>query len=148
MNSALFVLEPLLGRSGVAKSGRVVIGTVSGDVHDIGKNMVGMFLKGTGYDVIDLGVDVSEDKFVDAVRQTRPDILGLSALLTTTMPSLRTVIDALTRARLRDSVKVIVGGAPVTSGYADLIGADGYAGDAGAAAALCRMLVDRGRRDG
>lgn len=143
MNSALAVLEPLLGQTGPDKIGRVVIGTVKGDVHDIGKNMVSMFLRGTGYDVIDLGVDVPDDRFVEAVTQVQPDIVALSALLTTTMPYFKTVVHSLAKAGLRDSVKVIVGGAPVTRNYADLIGADGYAGDAGAAAALCRRLVDR-----
>lgn len=143
MTSALGVLEPLLGRGGPEKTGRVVIGTVQGDVHDIGKNMVAMFLRGTGYEVVDLGVDVSPDRFIQTVREVQPDILGLSALLTTTMPSMKRVIEALAEAGLRDSVKVVVGGAPVTDHYADLIGADGYADDAGAAAALCRGLADR-----
>ena len=143
MSSALGVLEPFLVGGGPSKSGLVVIGTVQGDVHDIGKNMVAMFLRGTGYEVVDLGVDVSPERFIQAVMEVQPDILGLSALLTTTMPSMKGVIDALEEAGLRGSVKVVVGGAPVTEHYADIIGADGYADDAGAAAALCRGLVDK-----
>jgi len=141
MDSALKVLEPLLGQTGAATIGKVVIGTVQGDVHDIGKSMVVMFLKGTGFEVVDLGIDVSDETFVGAVRDTKPDIVALSALLTTTMPSLGSTIKAIDDAGLRNGVKIVVGGAPVTQHYADLIGADGYADDAGAAAAVCRKLV-------
>lgn len=141
MDSALKVLEPLLGQAGAAKIGKVVIGTVKGDVHDIGKSMVVMFLKGTGFEVVDLGIDVPDETFLGAVRDTKPDIVALSALLTTTMPSLGSIIKAIDDAGLRDGVKIVIGGAPVTQHYADLIGADGYADDAGAATAVCRKLV-------
>jgi len=141
MTAALQVLQPLLGNSAVSKLGLVLIGTVEGDVHEIGKSMVSMFLKGSGFEVIDLGVDVHPETFVDAVKTHQPDILGLSALLTTTMPHLGKTIGALQDAGLRTQVKVVIGGAPVTQPYADMIGADGYAADAGAAASLCKRLV-------
>jgi len=141
MTNAVEVLKPLLGQSGVATIGKIAIGTVKGDVHDIGKNMVVMFLKGTGFDVLDLGVDVPTERLVEEVKREKPDILGLSALLTTTMPVLDTVIQALETAGMRSAVKVIVGGAPVTQHYADLIGADGYADNAGKAAGLCKRLL-------
>jgi len=111
MTNAMEVLKPLIAKTGMITLGRVVLGTVKGDMHDIGKNMVAMFLKGTGFEIIDLGVDVPDEKSVEAVREIKPDILGLSALLTTTMPSLGTVIKALEAAGLRSDVKVIVGGA-------------------------------------
>jgi len=142
MTAALNVLQPLVGGTSAARLGHVLIGTVEGDVHEIGKSMVSMFLRGSGFDVMDLGVDVHAETFVDAVRQHHPDILGLSALLTTTMPFLGRTIKALEEAGLRSQVKVVVGGAPVTKEYADMIGADGYARDAGAAAALCKKLVE------
>ena len=141
MNRALDVLQPLLEGSKSTRIGKVVIGTVRGDVHDIGKNMVSMLLKGTGFDVVDIGADVSEERFVEEVRKHNPDILALSALLTTTMPFLGSTIKALDDAGLRAAVKVVVGGAPVSQRFADLIGADGYGSDAGEAASLCRRLV-------
>lgn len=141
MYAGLDVLRPLLAKSGVKKAGKLVIGTVKGDLHDIGKNLVKMMFEGAGYEVVDLGTDVSPAKFVDAVRNERPDLLGMSALLTTTMPSMKSTIEALKEAGLRDEVKVLVGGAPVTSKYASEIGADGYAPDASSAVDVAKELV-------
>ena len=142
MNSALDILKPLLTSAAAVILGKAVVGTVKGDVHDIGKNIVVMSLRGAGFEVTDLGVDVPDGAFVDQVRAEKPDILGLSALLTTTMPSLGSVIKALEAAGLRSRVKVIVGGAPVTQGYADMIGANGYGRDAGQAARKCRQFME------
>lgn len=139
------LLLPLLERGASrARAGRVVIGTVKGDIHDIGKNLVAVMLRASGFEVIDLGVDVPAEKFVEAVRQYEPDILGLSALLTTTMLEMRNVIDALKSAGLRGKVKVIVGGAPVTEEFSKEIGADAYARNAVEAVQKCRELVGRG----
>ena len=141
MQTCLTILEPLLAEQGSTSRGTVVLGTVKGDVHDIGKNIVGIMLKGSGFTVHDLGVDVPAERFVDAVREHEPDVLGLSALLTTTMPGMQTVIDALETAGVRDQVKVLVGGAPVTEEFAASIGADGYGRDAGVAADKATELV-------
>ncbi len=141
MQNGLSILEPLLAESGEVTRGTIVLGTVKGDVHDIGKNIVGIMLKSAGFTVHDIGVDVSVERFVDAVREHQPDLLGLSALLTTTMPAMRAVIEALRQEGLRDGVKVIVGGAPLTEEFARSIGADGYGRDAGAAATRARELV-------
>jgi 5-methyltetrahydrofolate--homocysteine methyltransferase len=141
MSHALEVLEPLLGQTGAPTIGKIAIGTVKGDIHDIGKNIVIMFLQGTGFEIHDIGVDVSDEKFVEMVKAEKPDILGMSSLITTTMPSLSSVIKALEEAGLRNTVKVIVGGAPVTQHFADSIGADAYARDAGEAALVCRQLI-------
>jgi 5-methyltetrahydrofolate--homocysteine methyltransferase len=140
MNTAVLVLEPhlTLGRAGA--KGRVMIGTVKGDMHDIGKNLVITMLRGVGYEVRDLGVDVPVAKFVAEVREYRPNILGLSALLTTTMPQMKLVIEALEREGLREGLKVMVGGAPVNEKYARDIGADGYAHDAGGGVKLAGKL--------
>jgi 5-methyltetrahydrofolate--homocysteine methyltransferase len=138
MNNGLKLLEPYLATSNVKRGGRVLIGTVLGDLHDIGKNMVLSMMKGTGFEVIDMGVNVSTDIIVEQVREHRPDVLALSALLTTTMPQMKEVIEALAAAGLRDDVKVIVGGAPVNQMFADQIGADGYAQDAGQAVTLAK----------
>lgn len=136
---------PLLGGSlGGGSLGRVVIGTVRGDIHDIGKNLVATMLRISGFEVIDLGVDVAPERFVEAVREHEPDILGMSALLTTTMLEMRNVIEALKAAGLRDRVKVIVGGAPVTEEFAREIGADAYARDAVEAVEVCKKLLQRG----
>ena len=143
MTNAMEVLKPLLGDAAVHTLGKVVLGTVKGDVHDIGKNMVAMFLKGVGFEVTDLGVDMPDEKFVEAVRTVKPDILGLSALLTTTMPSLGSVAKALEAAGLRSGVKIVVGGAPVTQDYANVVGADAYARDAGEAARVCKRLMGK-----
>ena len=130
MQSGLAILKPLLVEAGIQPSGKVVIGTVKGDLHDIGKNLVAMMLEGAGYEIIDLGTDVSPGKFAEAVREHAPDIVALSALLTTTMPEMENTIEALDDIGLREQLKVIIGGAPVTREYALKIGADGYAADA------------------
>jgi 5-methyltetrahydrofolate--homocysteine methyltransferase len=141
MKEGLAILRPVLVRANVRPAGKVLLGTVKGDLHDIGKNLVGMMLEGTGLEVEDLGTDVPPERFVEAVRSGGAGLLGLSALLTTTMPYIRTTIEALDEAGLRDKIKVIVGGAPVTETYAREIGADGYAPDASRAAALARSLI-------
>ncbi len=141
MHTALDILKPLLSDSGVEPIGTAVIGTVQGDLHDIGKNLVGMMLEGAGFQVVDLGVDVWPQKFADAVKENKPDIVGMSALITTTMPAMKTTIDVLREAGIRDHVKVIVGGAPVTQRYADEIGADSYAPDAATAVDRCKELI-------
>jgi 5-methyltetrahydrofolate--homocysteine methyltransferase len=140
MQSGMELLKPKLVESGVEPIGKVAIGTVKGDLHDIGKNLVAMMMEGSGFEVIDLGVDASPDKFVDAVK-SGVDVLAMSALLTTTMPSMKTTIDALVEAGVRDQVKVLIGGAPVTQAYADQIGADGYAADASSAATRAEELL-------
>ncbi len=144
MKSALDVLKPLLAKSGLPTLGRVVIGTVQGDMHDIGKNVVATFLGGSGFEVYDLGLNVSAQQFVNAVREKKADILGLSALLTTTMPVMGQTIKDLEKAGLRSRVKVIVGGAPVTAEFARFIGADAHARDGGATIPVCKKLVQRG----
>lgn len=144
MQSALVLLKPFLAASGAKAAGRVAIGTVQGDLHDIGKNLVGMMLEGAGFEVIDLGTDVQPENFVDAVETKHADIIALSALLTTTMPKMQETIDALKAASLRDKVKVIIGGAPVTETYAKQIGADGYGPDASAASRLATKLMSAG----
>ncbi len=140
---AMEVLRPHLAASDMPTLGRVVIGTVSGDIHTIGKNLVVMFLQGAGFEVFDLGISVSADRFVTAVKEYNPDILGMSALLTTTMGDMEATIKALGSVGLRSQAKVVVGGAPVTQRFADQIGADGYAADGGAAIGLCRKLVGK-----
>ncbi len=141
MKSAMAVLRPALLGAGIEPRGRMVLGTVEGDLHDIGKDLVGMMLEGAGFEVIDLGVEVSAPQFVDAVRQHRPNLVGMSALLTTTMVYMPVVIAALKEAGLRDGVKIMVGGAPVTQEFAVEIGADGYAPDAASAVKLASLLV-------
>ncbi len=143
MKAALEVLGPLLEQTGIPTIGKVVIGTVEGDMHDIGKNVVATFLSGNGFEVFDLGNNVPVQKFIDEVKERGPDILGMSALLTTTMPVMGRVIEALEKAGLRTSVKVVVGGAPVTQDYASYIGADGYAHDGGRAVPVCRELIGK-----
>ena len=142
MQSGLAVLKPLLVQADVKAVGKVVAGTVKGDLHDIGKNLLCMMLEGAGFEIQDLGTDVSPLKFVDAVRAGDVDIIALSALLTTTMPNMKATIQALQESGLRERVKVIIGGAPVTPDYASQIGADGYAPDASRAVALAKSLVD------
>jgi 5-methyltetrahydrofolate--homocysteine methyltransferase len=134
MKGGLAILRPELAAANIQAVGKAVIGTVQGDLHDIGKNLVGMMLEGAGFEVIDLGVDVSPEKYVQAVKDHAPDLVGCSALLTTTMPRMKDVVQALQAAGLRDKVKVMIGGAPVTEKYAMDIGADVYAQDAAAAA--------------
>jgi 5-methyltetrahydrofolate--homocysteine methyltransferase len=141
MHAGMNILRPLLAQSDMAAFGKVVLGTVAGDLHDIGKNLVGMMLEGGGFEIIDLGTDVSPEDFVNAVKKEQPDIVGMSALLTTTTPSMKRTIEALEKAGLRDGVKVIVGGAPVTKAFAEQIGADGFAPDAGSAVELARALI-------
>src|ERR1039458_8532111 len=142
MQTALAILEPLMAKADIASRGTVVLGTVKGDVHDIGKNIVVIMLKGSGFAVHDLGVDVPAERFVEAIQEHRPDLIGLSALLTTTMPAMKTVIEAIENAGMRDRVKVMVGGAPITEEYARSIGADGYGRDAGEAAQQAKQLID------
>jgi len=141
MKTALEPLRPLLAKQGAKSAGKVVIGTVKGDLHDIGKNLVVALLEGGGFEVVDLGADVAAEKFVSTVKEMQPDLIGLSALLTVTMPSMGAVIEALQQAGVRDQVKVLVGGAPVTEEFAEQIGADGYADNASAAVAAARRLV-------
>lgn len=138
MKAALELIRPLLVARGTEPLGRVVIGTVKGDLHDIGKNLVASLLEGGGFEVIDLGVNVSPEKFVATVKEKNANIVALSALLTTTMPSMKTTIDALKEAGVRDQVRVLIGGAPITQKYADEIGADGYSDNAPGAVALAR----------
>ena len=145
MAGALDVLRPLLAETGAATLGTFVMGTVKGDVHDIGKNLVNIMLEGAGFHVIDLGVQVSPEKFIEAIREHKPDIVGFSAFLTTTMPMFKANINALQKAGLRDQVAVMVGGAPVTQEYADVVGADGYAADASAAVKKAKELLQRRR---
>ncbi|HMD88716.1 MAG TPA: corrinoid protein [Anaerolineaceae bacterium] len=141
MQNGLTVLKPELLKNNVKSMGKVAIGTVKGDLHDIGKNLVGMMLEGSGFDVIDLGTDVDPAKFVSVVQEQSPDIIALSALLTTTMPMMEKTIKALQTAGLRQKVKVIIGGAPVNQTFADQIGADGYSQDASRAATLAQSLI-------
>jgi 5-methyltetrahydrofolate--homocysteine methyltransferase len=143
MTAVLEMLKPSLEKTGIPTIGKVVIGTVEGDMHDIGKNVVIAFLKGCGFEVFDLGVNVPDKRFIDAVTEKKPDILGMSALLTTTMPIMGRVIRVLETAGLRSGVKVIVGGAPVTQDYARYIGADAYAKDGGEAIPICKRLVGK-----
>ena len=141
MHAGMDVLRPLLAEGDVTGAGKYVIGTVEGDLHDIGKNLVRMMLEGAGFQTVDLGKDVKPEAFVAAVREQQPAILGLSALLTTTMPAMKTTIEALEEAGLRDSVKIMVGGAPVTATFAEEIGADDYAPDAASAVDVARNLT-------
>jgi len=141
MKGGLEILRPLLVEADVQPAGKIVIGTVQGDLHDIGKNLVGMMLEGAGFEVIDLGTNVPPDRFVEAARDGT-DLIGMSALLTTTMTNMPRVLEALTKARLRDKTKVIIGGAPVTQDFADQIGVDGYAEDASQAVKVAKALLE------
>ncbi len=141
MQSGLAVLKPHLVDSDVKSAGKVIAGTVKGDLHDIGKNLVCMMLEGAAFEIVDLGSDVPPEKFVEAVRTTGAQIVAMSALLTTTMPNMKATIEALKEAGLRDQVKVMVGGAPLTDNYARQIGADGYAPDASRAVAVAKELL-------
>lgn len=141
MHAGMDILRPLLEESDVASAGKFMIGTVVGDLHDIGKNLVRMMIEGGGFEAIDLGVDIKPDAFVEAVREHQPQILGMSALLTTTMPGMKATIEALEEAGLRDTVKVVIGGAPVTATFAEQIGADAYAPDAASAVDVARELM-------
>ena len=139
MKSATELLEPELVKAGVEPVGKFAVGTVAGDLHDIGKNLVGMMMKGAGFDVVDLGVDVSAETFVEKVKECGADVVGLSALLTTTMPAIEETIKALKEAGL--TVKIIIGGAPITQTYADKVGADGYSADAASAVDVAKKLI-------
>jgi 5-methyltetrahydrofolate--homocysteine methyltransferase len=141
MHAGMAILKPILSKSTEAMAGKVVIGTVKGDLHDIGKNLVGMMLEGGGFEVIDLGFDVPVQKFIDAIKQHQPQVVGMSALLTTTMREMNKNIQALEAAGLRNKVKVVIGGAPVTEKFAKEIGADGYAPDAPSAVDVLKSLL-------
>ena len=140
MTAALGVLKPHLVEQGVASAGKVAIGTTEGDLHDIGKNLVAMMLEGSGYEIVDLGVDVSAAKFIEAIRDGA-NVVAMSALLTTTMTNMASTIEAIKAAGLRDQVRIVVGGAPITKSYADEIGADGYAEDASGAVRLVKEVL-------
>ena len=141
MQSAMTLVKPLLAETDAAMTGKIILGTVKGDLHDIGKNLVGMMCEGAGFEVNDLGKDIEPDAFVEAVKEFEPDILGMSALLTTTMRAMEHTVKALEEAGVRDKVKIIIGGAPVTQAFAEQIGADGYASNAASAADLAKKFV-------
>ena len=143
MKAALEILKPMMAGSASTSLGKVVIGTVKGDLHDIGKNLVASMLEGCGFEVVNIGIDVSADTFIQAIKENQPDILCMSALLTTTMGYMKEVIDALEAAGIRDQVKVMVGGAPVTQGFADEIGADGYSDNANSAVTVAKQLLGK-----
>lgn len=141
MNAGLEMVKPLLADNEFSSKGKILLGTVKGDLHDIGKNLVGMLMESGGFEVINLGVDVPAEKFVQAIKEYNPNVIGMSALLTTTMPEMRATIYLIEEQGLRDKVKIIVGGAPVSHEFAKTIGADGYAPDAAAATDLCKSLL-------
>ena len=141
MQTSMQILKPLLAESGAKRAGRVLLGTVKGDLHDIGKSLVGMMCEGAGFEVKDLGKDIEPQAFVEAIKSFAPDVVGMSALLTTTMRAMEGTIKAMEEAGVRDRVKVMIGGAPVTQAFADQIGADGYASNAAGAADLAKRLV-------
>jgi 5-methyltetrahydrofolate--homocysteine methyltransferase len=141
MQAAMEIVRPLLADTDASSAGVVLLGTVKGDLHDIGKNLVGMMCEGAGFDVVDLGKDIDPDTFVDAVKEHNPDILGMSALLTTTMRAMEQTIKALEEAGIRDTVKIMIGGAPVTKAFGEQIGADGYAPNAASAADMAKQFV-------
>ena len=141
MKGALEQLRPLMANSGIEPKGTVVIGTVAGDLHDIGKNLVVSMLEGAGFEVIDLGIDVAPQRFIEAINEKKPQIVGMSALLTVTMPAIKSTIDAISAAGLREKVKIMIGGAPVTAEYAKQIGADGYSRNASAAVSVARQII-------
>ena len=142
MQAAVEVLKPRLSAGESSSAGRIVIGTVKGDLHDIGKNLVAIMLDSSGFEVVDLGVDVAPDTFVDAIKMHQPDIVGLSALLTTTLPMIRATVDAIKTSGIASDLKIIIGGTPVTQAIADEAGADGYAPDAGSASRLAKSTFD------
>ena len=141
MSGAMKILQPLIAESGMEPMGTFVMGTVKGDIHDIGKNLCNVMLEGAGFHVIDLGVNVDPQKFVDAIREHKPNAVGMSAFLTTTMPMFIPTIEAITEAGFRDQVKILVGGAPVTQAYCEEVGADGYAPDANSCVRLTKQLL-------
>jgi 5-methyltetrahydrofolate--homocysteine methyltransferase len=146
MYGGMELLQPILIKSGVKAVGKVIIGTTKGDLHDIGKNLVAMMLKGGGFEVVDLGIDVSPEKFLKATQEYHPDIVGMSALLTTTMMGMKEVITILKKKGLRDKVKVMIGGAPINQEFADEIGADGYAPDVVSAVEKAKKFLKELRR--
>ena len=141
MGMAVEILKPHLGDDETSSAGKIVIGTVKGDLHDIGKNLVVMMLESAGFEVIDLGVDVEPEIFVEAVKKNKPDILGLSALLTTTMPMLKKTVESVISAGVKNGLKIMIGGAPVSQAFADEIGVEGYAPDAGSASKLAKAML-------
>lgn len=141
MSSGMELVKPKIADRKVQSAGRFLIGTVKSDLHDIGKNLVAMMVESAGFEVINLGIDIAPEKFVEAIKEYKPDIVGMSALLTTTLPFMKDTIEAIEEAGLRDQVKIIIGGAPVTQSYADEIGADGYAAEAASATELCKKLM-------
>jgi len=145
MKAGMFILRPLLAATGAPKQGKMVIGTVKGDIHDIGKNLVGMMLEGAGFEVVDLGINTDADKFINALNEHKPDILGMSALLTTTMPYMKVVIQTLKDRGIREDYIVLVGGAPLNEEFGAAVGADAYCRDAGVAAETARRLIDERR---
>ena len=147
MKAGMAILRPLLAETGAKPVGKVVIGTVKGDIHDIGKNLVAMMLEGAGFDVIDLGINTDVDEYLEALNEHEPDILGMSALLTTTMPYMKVVIDTLTEQGLRDEYIVLVGGAPLNQEFGDAIGADAYCRDAAVAAETATQFVQKKREN-
>jgi len=145
MKAGMGILRPLLAETGAEPIGKVVIGTVKGDIHDIGKNLVGMMFEGAGFEVVDIGINSDAEKFLAALEEHRPDILGMSALLTTTMPYMKVVIQALIDRGIRDDYIVLVGGAPLNEEFGAAVGADAYCRDAGVAADIARRLIDERR---
>ena len=145
MKAGMEILRPLLAETGAETVGKIVIGTVKGDIHDIGKNLVGMMMEGAGFEVIDLGINTDVDEFLAALEEHKPDILGMSALLTTTMPYMKVVIDTLREKNLRDDYIVLVGGAPLNEEFAEAVGADAYCRDAAVAAETAKELVSKRR---
>jgi 5-methyltetrahydrofolate--homocysteine methyltransferase len=141
MHGGMAILKPILSKSAANQAAKVIVGTVKGDLHDIGKNLVAMMLEGGGFEVIDLGIDVSADKFVEAIKKHQPQVVGMSALLTTTMREMKGILEAIQEAGLRKQVKAMIGGAPVTERFAKEIGADGYAPDAATAVDVARSLT-------
>ena len=141
MGECVEILKPVLDETGGSAAASVVIGTIKGDLHDIGKNLVSMMMESAGFEVHDIGVDISAEAFIAAIKEENAEIVCLSALLTTTMPAMKQTIDAITEAGIRDQVKILVGGAPVTQAFADDIGADGFAADAGSAAKLAKFCI-------
>ncbi len=149
MKAGMEILRPLLAESGAPHQGTMVIGTVKGDIHDIGQNLVSMMMEGAGFEVFNLGINVDSDKFLTAIREHQADIVGMSALLTTTMPYMKVVVDRLREEGIRDEIIVMIGGAPVTQDFADHVGADGYGEDAAAAVDVARRLMaERRQRSG
>jgi corrinoid protein of di/trimethylamine methyltransferase len=146
MKGGMAILRPLLAESDAPQQGRLVIGTVKGDIHDIGQNLVSMMMEGAGFEVFNLGINVNADKFMEAIREHNPDIVGMSALLTTTMPYMKVVVDRLKEEGIRDELIVMIGGAPVTQQFADHVGADGYGEDAAQAVEVARRLMAERRQ--